>query len=154
MSRLAVVIATCGFIGYIPFAPGTFGSVPGLALALVLTHTAPWWVLWLAVALLAAVGIWAAQAAERHFGHTDPGPVVIDEVVGMMITMGGLPLGWRGSLAAFIAFRACDVVKPFPARRLERLPGGLGIVADDVMAGVWGYVIVRLLVWAMPGWML
>jgi phosphatidylglycerophosphatase A len=154
MSRLAVFIASCAFIGYIPFAPGTFGSIPGLALGLVLTTSAPAWALWAAIVLLTAIGVWAATAAEAHFGHKDPGPVVIDEVVGMMITMGGLPLSWTGLVAAFIAFRVCDVIKPFPARQMERLPKGLGVMMDDVLAGAWAYLIVRVLVWAVPAWML
>jgi phosphatidylglycerophosphatase A len=153
MSRVAVFIASCAYIGYVPVAPGTFGSLPGLALGVYLQRTAPGWALWAAVAILAAVGVWAASAAERHFGHDDPGPVVIDEVVGMLVTMGGLPLGWGGLIAAFVVFRVCDVVKPFPARRMERLPGGLGVIADDVMAGLWSHAIMRLLVWAMPGWL-
>jgi phosphatidylglycerophosphatase A len=154
MSRLAIFVATCAYIGYIPFAPGTFGSVPGFALALFLKQAAPWWAEWLTIALLAAVGVWAATAAERHFGHIDPGPVVIDEVVGMMITVAGLRLGWTGMLSAFLIFRACDVVKPFPARRLERLPGGVGVVMDDVMAGIWAHVAMQVLVRAVPAWML
>ena len=96
MSRIAVFIASCAYIGYIPFAPGTFGSIPGLALGAFLQRSASAWALWLTIAALTAIGIWAATAAESHFGHKDPGPVVIDEVVGMMITMGGLPLGWIG----------------------------------------------------------
>lgn len=154
MSRIAVFLASCAFIGYVPFAPGTFGSVPGLALGAVLQRTAPGWALWAAVALLTLVGIWAATAAEEHFGHKDPGPVVIDEVVGMMITMGGLPLGGFGLLVAFVVFRVCDVLKPFPARQMEKLPRGVGVMLDDVMAGVWGYLIMRGLVWAAPAWML
>jgi phosphatidylglycerophosphatase A len=155
MSRIAVLIASCAYIGYIPFAPGTFGSVPGLVLALVFRQSStPWWGLWLAALLIGAIGVWAATAAERHFGHKDPGPVVIDEVVGMMITMGNLPLGWGGVLIAFLVFRACDIVKPFPARQMEKLPAGLGVMMDDVMAGVWGLAIMHALVWAVPGWML
>lgn len=154
MSRIAVVIATCVFIGYIPFAPGTFGSIPGLVLGAVLQRAAPGWALWAAVVVLTLIGIWAATAAEQHFGHKDPGPVVIDEVVGMMITMGGLPLGPLGWFAAFVVFRACDVIKPFPARQMERLPRGVGVMMDDVLAGVWGYVIMRGLVWAFPTWLL
>lgn len=153
MLRTAIFVATCGFIGYIPFAPGTFGSLPGLALAVLLGSTAPWWAGPAAIAALTALGVWAATAAERHFGHIDPGPVVIDEVVGMMITVAGLPLGWAGLAVAFVVFRACDVVKPFPARQCERLPGGLGVMMDDVMAGVWAHLVVRVLLWVFPGLM-
>jgi phosphatidylglycerophosphatase A len=153
MSRLAVLIATCGYIGLIPFAPGTFGSIPGLLLGSVLPPWG-WWATWGAVAFVGVIGVWAATAAEQHFGRTDPGQVVIDEVVGMMITIGGLPLGWFGLLVAFGVFRVCDIVKPFPARQMERLPRGLGVMMDDVLAGVWGHAIMHALVWAVPGWML
>jgi phosphatidylglycerophosphatase A len=154
MSRLAVFIATCAFIGYIPFAPGTFGSIPGLALALALLRHAPGWPVWAAVVVVGLIGVWAATAAEQHFGHKDPGPVVIDEVVGMMITVGNLPLGWLGAVIAFLVFRVCDIIKPFPARQMERLPRGIGVMMDDVMAGVWGHVIMHVLVWAVPAWVL
>jgi phosphatidylglycerophosphatase A len=154
MSRIAVLVATCAFIGYIPFAPGTFGSIPGLALGVALQRGAPGWALWAAIAAMTLIGMWAATAAEEHFGHKDPGPVVIDEVVGMMITMGGLPLGPLGLAVAFAVFRACDVIKPFPARQMEGLPRGVGVMMDDVLAGVWGYAIMRALVWAVPQWLL
>jgi phosphatidylglycerophosphatase A len=154
MRRLALGIATAGGVGYIPFAPGTFGSLPGLALGL--------FARWLggpagelaSIAVLFAAGIWASHASESHFGRSDPGPVVIDEVVGMMLTIALVPLGGVGLLVAFLVFRACDIVKPFPANRCERLPGGLGVMMDDVMAGVWAHVAVRALVWVVPQWML
>ena len=150
---LPVLVASAGGIGFIPFAPGTFGSIPGLALALALRSAGPWWAEGVAVVLLIAAGVWAATAAETYFGRIDPGPVVIDEVVGMMITTLFLPLSWTGWLVGFLVFRACDIVKPFPAGRAERLPGGLGVMADDVLAGVWGYLIMRALLWAFPQWM-
>jgi len=71
---------------------------------------------------------------------------------GLVITL-FLPLSWTGWLIGFLVFRACDVVKPFPAGRAERLPGGFGVMCDDVLAGVWGYVIMRGLLWAFPGWL-
>jgi phosphatidylglycerophosphatase A len=150
---LPVLTASVAGIGFIPFAPGTFGSVPGVALAIALRAVGPWWAEGVLVVLLFALGVWAATAAETHFGRIDPGPVVIDEVVGMMITTLFLPLSWTGWLVAFVVFRACDVVKPFPAGRAERLPGGFGVMADDVLAGAWGYAIMRGLLWAFPGWL-
>jgi phosphatidylglycerophosphatase A len=154
MTRVALLLSTVAYIGYAPVAPGTVGSLPGLAIALAL-HAGGHWRLELAlIVILFFAGAWAATRAERHFGHIDPGPIVIDEVVGMMITMAFIPLGWLGALVAFVTFRACDVIKPFPASRLERLPGGWGVMSDDVMAGLWAYAIVRLLVWCCPQWML
>ena len=81
------------------------------------------------------LGSWSGTVAERHFGTTDPGQVVIDEVMGMLITLFLNPVGWTGALAGFLLFRIADVIKPFPANRLERLPGGIGVMADDAMAG-------------------
>jgi phosphatidylglycerophosphatase A len=151
---LPVLVATVAGIGYVPFAPGTFGSIPGLAIAIGLRALgAPWWAEGAALVLLFAAGVWAATAAETHFGRIDPGPIVIDEVVGMLMTTLFLPLSWTGWLVAFVVFRACDVVKPFPAGRAERLPGGIGVMSDDVLAGVWGYAIMRGLLWAFPGWL-
>jgi phosphatidylglycerophosphatase A len=145
-----VLLASVGGIGFVPFAPGTFGSIPGVVLALALRSLGPWWAEGVAVVVLFAAGVWAATAAETHFGRIDPGPIVIDEVVGMLITTLFLPLSWIGWVAGFVVFRACDVVKPFPAGRAERLPGGLGVMTDDVLAGVWGYAIMRGLLWAFP----
>jgi phosphatidylglycerophosphatase A len=150
---LPVLVASAAGIGFIPFAPGTFGSIPGVVLALAMRAAGPWWAEGVLVVLLFAAGVWAASAAETYFGRIDPGPVVIDEVVGMLITTLFLPLSWTGWLIGFLVFRACDIVKPFPAGRAEGLPGGYGVMCDDVLAGVWGYVIMRGLLWAFPQWM-
>ena len=104
------------------------------------------------VALFAA-GVWAASAAERHFGGTDPGPVVIDEVVGMLITLAFIPAGPAAAIAGFVLFRFFDVVKPFPADRLEQLHGGLGVMADDAMAAVYANLSLRLAMWLLPSWL-
>lgn len=154
MNRLAVLVATCGQIGAIPFAPGTFGSIPGLLLALWLHHLGLWWVEAAVILIVFFVGVWAASRAEEHYGLIDPGPVVIDEVLGMLVTLAFLPVGVTGAIVGFIIFRVCDVIKPPPARQMERLPGGWGVMSDDLMAGVWGLVITRLLVWMFPAWML
>jgi phosphatidylglycerophosphatase A len=154
MSRLALWLATVLGIGRIPFAPGTFGSIPGLLLALWLHRLGASWLVETAVIVVVfAAGTWAAGEAERHFQLTDPGPVVIDEVLGQLVTLAFIPVNATGALAGFVLFRAFDIVKPFPARNLERLHGGLGIMADDFAAGVWGQVIMRLLVWMLPTWL-
>lgn len=152
MTRLAVFIATVAFCGYAPVAPGTFGSAAGLVVYLIV-----WWARSPAieVAVIAAafvVGVWSATLAERHFGGTDPGPVVIDEVLGMLLTLAFIPVGLSGALAGFVLFRIFDVIKPFPADRLERLHGGLGIMADDAMAGIYANLCLRLVIWLVPGW--
>ena len=134
-------LATCLGVGYAPFAPGTFGSLAGLVLSAVLPGLPLVQVS--AVALSFAAGTWASAAAERHFRSTDPGPVVIDEVMGMLVTLFLVPVAWPGAILGFLWFRVFDVAKPYPANRLERLPGGIGIMADDFMAAVYANLALR-----------
>jgi phosphatidylglycerophosphatase A len=146
-SVLALPLATALGVGYIPFASGTFGSAVGLVL---------WWLMpassasqgALIVALF-ALGSWAAGVAERRFDRTDPSQVVIDEVLGMWITLFLNPVGWAGAVAAFLLFRIFDILKPYPADRFERLPGGVGVMADDAMAAVYANLVLRasLAIW-------
>ena len=152
MTRLAVFIATVGYCGYFPFAPGTVGSAAGLVF-----YALVWWTQSpiVEVAMIAALfagGVWAGTTAERYFGGVDPGPIVIDEVVGMLITLAFIPVGWSGALAGFFLFRVFDVIKPFPAGRLEALHGGLGVMADDAMAAVYANLTLRLMMWLFPVW--
>jgi phosphatidylglycerophosphatase A len=152
VTRLAIFVATVGYCGYSPIAPGTVGSAAGLVVYLLV-----WWTrspvveIGLIVALFAA-GVWAGAIAERYFGGIDPGPVVIDEVMGMLVTLAFIPVTLAGALAGFILFRIFDVIKPFPAGRLERLHGGLGVMADDAMAAVYANLSLRLASWLVPGW--
>jgi phosphatidylglycerophosphatase A len=152
VTRLAVFIATVAYCGYFPIAPGTVGSAAGL-----LFYALVWWAqspvveVGLIVILFSA-GIWAGTTAERYFGGIDPGPIVVDEVVGMLITLAFIPVGWSGALAGFVLFRIFDVIKPYPAGRLERLHGGLGVMADDAMAAVYANISLRLLLWLLPAW--
>ena len=147
MTRVALAIATALGAGYLPIAPGTFGSAVGLLLWLALPHLL--WVQVLAIVVVTVAGTWSATVAERHFGRSDPGEVVVDEVAGMMITLVLIPqaAGWW-LVIAFLLFRAADIVKPFPVNRLERLPGGLGIMADDLLAGLYANLALRLTIWA------
>lgn len=152
MTRLAVFISTVGYCGYFPVAPGTVGSAAGLVVYLLVWWAgSPWVETGLIVALFAA-GVWAGTISERYFGGIDPGPIVIDEVVGMLITLVFIPVGWSGALAGFFLFRVFDVFKPWPARSLERLHGGLGVMADDAMAAVYANLSLRLLLWLFPAW--
>jgi phosphatidylglycerophosphatase A len=138
-----LAVATVGGVGYVPFAPGTFGSAIGLLV---------WWLLGpspvaqaVAIAALFAAGVWSASVCERHFCRTDPGHVVIDEVVGMLMTLFLVPVGWGGAFVAFLLFRLADVVKPYPANRFESLHGGLGVMADDCMAGIYANLALRVI---------
>jgi phosphatidylglycerophosphatase A len=154
MNGLAIFLASVAYSGYAPIAPGTFGS----AAALVVYAAVRWFdAAWIDAPLIAAlfvVGIWASSRTARHLGRTDPGVVVIDEVVGMLISMAYLNLSGPGVLMAFLAFRVLDIIKPFPAAQSERLPGGFGIMVDDVLAGLYAQLFMRLLVWLAPTWFL
>lgn len=150
MKTLGVLVATAGGAGYAPFAPGTFGSIVGVAVYW-LVRSQPVAVQAGALLAIAIVGVWAGDIAVRHFGRDDPSQVVIDEVAGQLLTLLATgATGW-GILVGFIAFRALDIWKPWPARSLERLHGGGGIMADDLMAGVYGQLVIRLIQYARPG---
>lgn len=163
---LALAIATCG-VGYLPIAPGTWGSVIGVAIYLVFRMASPgilsgaeslgWsptpleafrttFILLILIALT-IIGIWAATRAEPLLGRKDPGPVVIDEVIGQLITFLFVPfnIGMGGVMLGFLLFRFFDIWKPYPIRRLEALESGLGIMADDVVAGVYAATVMSLL---------
>jgi phosphatidylglycerophosphatase A len=142
----ALLAATALGVGYTPVASGTFGSAAGLVLWAILPSSAV--VQAFAIVLLFAIGSWSGSVAERYFGRQDPGEVVIDEVMGMLITLFLVPVGWTGAVVGFLLFRFTDVVKPFPARRLEHLPGGVGIMADDAMAAIYANLALRVVVWA------
>jgi len=154
MARLPLAIATAGYSGFFPIAPGTVGSAVGLALwALARVSGADLAVELAIAAALFVIGAWAATRAERHLGTTDPGPVVIDEVMGMCVTMVAAPVTWPAALVGFVLFRVFDIVKPPPARQLERWHGGWGIMLDDLAAGVYAWGVLALLVWLLPAWL-
>jgi phosphatidylglycerophosphatase A len=166
---LALALATWG-VGYIPVAPGTFGSAVGVGLYLLL-RAATTRIVYLfvpdyhltnesvesfrvalmlvAIICITAAGIWAATRAEKLFGRKDPGRVIVDEIAGQLITFLFIPLAvglkWWMLLLGFFLFRLFDIWKPYPIRRLEALESGLGIMADDVLAGIYAAVTLTLL---------
>lgn len=150
LAKLATFVATAGYVGFIPFAPGTFGSAVGLIVYAGVRATDSWAVEagTLAVALVA--GLWAADRLEQQLGK-DPGAVVIDEVLGMLVTLAFLDVNVTGAIVGFFVFRVLDVIKPPPAARLENLHGGPGIMFDDLMAGVYGHVAMRASIAFFPG---
>lgn len=151
MRRLALFISTCGYVGYAPVAPGTFGSAVGLAVFYAVRSAGSTPVEIAAIIVLFVLGIWAGTIAEHHFGGIDPGPIVLDEVVGMLITLFLLPVNGLGAFVGFLVFRVLDVIKPFPSARFEKLPGGLGVMADDAMAAVYGNLVMHGLMFILPG---
>ena len=153
MRRLGLFFATVGYIGYVPVAPGTFGSLAGLCVFYVVRSTGSPAIELAAIAGLFAVGVWSATLAEHHFGGIDPAPVVLDEVVGMLMTLAFVPVNLTGAVVGFLVFRILDVFKPWPSARLEALPGGLGVMADDGMAAIYGNLVMQGLIRMAPGWL-
>jgi phosphatidylglycerophosphatase A len=150
LDRLAFVFATGLGSGYSPFAPGTAGSIVGVLLFLPLAGLG--WPAQLGATV--AVSVFGALAASRvaaSVGRKDPGLVVVDEVAGQWVALLALPFTPATAVMGFLLFRVMDIVKPWPARDLERLPGGLGIVADDLAAGVYANLGLRVALAVWPG---
>lgn len=159
LDRLCAALISSGGLGYAPVASGTFGTLGGVALALALAHVGVPRYGWhfglaalVASAIVLLIGIALGGWAERYYGFKDPKPFVLDEVLGYLIAVlrleGGVP-GWKELVLAFFAFRLFDVVKPWPARRLEFLPKGVGIMLDDLVAGLYALAVV----WIVREWM-
>jgi phosphatidylglycerophosphatase A len=151
MTRLAVFICSFGYIGFFPFAPGTVGSAAGIAMYLAARHSAVPYLEAFLIVILFVAGVVFTRPCEEHLRCTDPGPIVIDEVMGMLITLFMIPVGWLGMFVGFLLFRALDVAKPYPARQLERLHGGVGVMADDAMAAVYANLLLRGAYHLAPG---
>jgi phosphatidylglycerophosphatase A len=144
MNRLAGILATFFGSGYFPVAPGTFASFwAALAFRFLLAGLS-WPVQIGLILIIFFVGVWAAESLAARLGRDDPRPVVIDEVCGQWISLLFLPTGWGFLAAGFLLFRVFDVIKPFPIRRLESLPGGWGIMADDVLAGIYAGALIHI----------
>jgi phosphatidylglycerophosphatase A len=141
MKILILLIATVGGAGYFPLASGTLAS--GLAVLpyfLLRGHTG----LYIGITIaLFAIGVWSSRQAEQLLKQTDPHAVVIDEVTGYLIAVACLPHHWFYPLAAFFLFRLFDIWKPFPINRSQNLPGGWGIMVDDVLAGIYTNLILQ-----------
>jgi phosphatidylglycerophosphatase A len=136
-------LATGFYIGNIPFAPGSLGSLLGLPLSFALTGI-PLVPAVVCMVLFICFAVFIADAAEKILKQNDPGCIVIDEIAGMMVTLTGLPFNPITIVFGFILFRILDILKPFPIRYLDkRIPGGLGVVVDDVVAGVIAHLLLR-----------
>lgn len=136
-NSLPTMIATLGGLGFLTKAPGTAGSL--VACIFYVIFPVPWW----GILVAAAIGTWAADASAKEMGVEDPASIIIDEVVGMWLTLFMLPLSL--AVPAFFLFRIIDIIKPFPVCTAEKLPGGWGIMADDMVGGV----ICNLLLWGI-----
>lgn len=161
LDALAVFLATGFGAGFMPFGPGTFGSMVGLLIAygLILAFGQDVALLQNSILLmgaaLAAIGIWSGTRAEKIFGRKDAGQVVMDEVCGQVISfvllgpyLARLGSQWRWwMLAGFVLFRVFDMFKPYPINQLQDLEGGLGVMMDDVVAGIYAAVVLSFLLW-------
>ena len=141
MNRLAVLLATWFGCGYFPWGPGTVGSAAAILLAALARAYLGWSrpMLLAAILVLLAPSIWAATRTSRLLNIKDPGMVVVDEVLGQWVTLlGAAARSWKIYLAGFVLFRLFDILKPWPIREFERLPEGMGIISDDLAAGLYG----------------
>lgn len=139
---LAKTIATFFGIGYLPLIPGTFGSAAGVVIYYFLwSHEL---VFYAALFIIAIIGFGVCGPAEKTFGRKDPRCIVIDEVVGVMIAFILVPFTWVNAVIVFGLFRFMDVVKPYPIRKLEKLPGGFGIMLDDIAAGLYANLLFQI----------
>jgi phosphatidylglycerophosphatase A len=152
MSRtpLSVIVATFGGVGFFPVAPGTAGSAAALLVFALARWSGSRLIELGLLVIISAVGVWSAGEAERALGGSDPGPIVIDEVAGMLLTLALVPVSPTGVAIGFVLFRLFDIIKPYPCGRLERLGGGAGIMADDLMAGIYGNLALRALAFLIP----
>ena len=147
MRQLAMFVWTAGYSGLVPIAPGTAGSVVGLALALSAKLLDQLWVEPVLILLVVAGGVWSASKAEDYYGHKDPGQVVIDEVAGMLLTVLWIDASMAWIAVGFLLFRCFDVFKPFPVNRIEQVSGGWGVIGDDLAAGLYANCTLRILMW-------
>jgi phosphatidylglycerophosphatase A len=142
-TRIAYILGTWFGCGYVPYAPGTAGTLGAIPLYLLLRPHGIYAVLGAAL-VLTVVGIWAADIVAKDSGLKDPQLVVIDEVAGVLCTLAVAPPTWAGLIVGVVLFRVFDQWKPWPARAPERkLPGGYGIVLDDIAAGAWGAAVME-----------
>ena len=146
--NITLLLASGFGTGYLPYCPGTFGTLVALPVSLVVNRIArdePW-IAALSLAVFAAIAAWLAGRAANILKSKDPRTVTIDEIAGFALA-NFLTVGLPGFVIAFVLFRFFDIAKIFPARRLEALPGGAGIVLDDMLAGLYTFLLLRLLSW-------
>lgn len=142
--KIAIALATWFGCGLLPVAPGTFGTIAAVPLVLGLRNLGVWHNA-SALVIITGISIWAAGRYQELSGQDDPPKVVIDEVAGFSLTMFLLPPSWPILGLGFILFRFFDILKPYPIRRLEKLTGGFGIVTDDLLAGLYSQLSIRII---------
>jgi len=147
ISRLILPLATWGGTGYLPLAPGTWGTAAALPLWWLLSHLGPLGYA-LALAGIFIVAVLVAGPAQALLSQTDPSAIVIDEAVGLLVALAGVPLNWTWALTGFLLFRAFDILKPWPISWFDRGHSGFHVVLDDVAAGLLARVVLAaIMVW-------
>ncbi len=148
MKAAAKIIATFFGLGYFPVAPGSLASLAAVILYKFLLNPLPGPLYAGLVLAVLVISVPAASTHARVLGERDPGVVVVDEVCGQLATLFLVPATWACLLAGFVLFRIFDIFKPFPIHRLEKLPGGWGIMADDMAAALYSAIILRIFILA------
>jgi phosphatidylglycerophosphatase A len=141
--NIILFIAQGAYSGRVPFAPGTAGTIVGVLLAVLLRDTVYCWYA-LATAVVTGIGTWAAGEADAILGTKDSPTIVIDEIAGFLVAMFLVPFTWWAVAAGFVLFRLIDILKPWPLKRLQDIPGGMGVMLDDLGAGVYTNVIIQV----------
>ena len=142
--KIVFLLSTWFGTGLIPPVPGTMGTLGAIPLVFLFSYAGNL-LQSLLIILFVGISIWAAERRSQQLNQEDPSQVVIDEVSGFLVTFLFLPLTWKNLIMGFVLFRLFDIFKPFPIRKLERLKGGLGIVMDDLLAGVYANLCLRLI---------
>jgi phosphatidylglycerophosphatase A len=145
LDRLILFLASGFYSGYAPIASGTVGTLVGIALYYLLSRL-PLYSYSILTVVIIALGVWLASRAEEILGEKDPSVIVIDEIAGFLVAMWAFPSTWRAVVAGFLLFRFFDILKPFPIRKIDQhAPGGWGVMLDDVLAGVYANIALRLI---------
>lgn len=151
MKKIWIIVATFFNVGRIPIAPGSWASlITAGTLYLIYPHIQSLVTGVASLVIIILLGIPAASTAEVYFGKKDPGECVIDEVAGQLLCLIFIPHSWVHYLAAFFIFRFFDIFKPFPIRHAEKIKRGLGIILDDLIAGLYTLVVIRFFMWLKP----
>ncbi len=147
MRKLTLFLASNAGLGYAPFAPGTFGTLAGIPV-FYLTGAWPWWLYMITMTALLFLSFWVADTAGQIYGVADDRRIVIDELMGYLVTVAFLPWSWNAALIGFFWFRLFDIIKPPPADWLDKnLKHGVGVVLDDFAAGIYAAIALRLTLW-------
>lgn len=143
--ELIVFLATGAYTGFFPFMPGTAGSVVGVLLFIIIASLSTS-VYLLTILAFIALSVWVSERAEKIFGRADASQIVIDEVAGYFVTMAFLPYDWRYIVSGFVLFRIFDIAKPYPVNRInDNVHGGVGVVLDDIVAGVYANLLLQVI---------